>query len=275
MDIHEIFSNIQSKYNYLVDKGYEVFGVYLQGSQNYKLDVYDEDYKSDVDVKAIVIPSLKDLIHNKKLVSTTIELENKEHIDVKDIRLMFDCFYKQNINFIEILFTDYKIINPKYEYFDKELRALNEMIAHYDYKAALNCMAGMAMQKLCALKHPYLGLIDKINKFGYDPKQLHHIVRMKDFIEKYTQGIPYKECLIPSNPQELIEIKKGKYSLEDAEKIAKQTVDCIFKIKDTELKCNQDTTVNTSVKNKLDKIIEAVLIVKFINELNELKLTVL
>lgn len=35
-----IMNNIQDKYNYLIDNGYEVFGVYLQGSQNYGLDIY-------------------------------------------------------------------------------------------------------------------------------------------------------------------------------------------------------------------------------------------
>lgn len=82
----QIMENIKSKYNHLVEKGYDVFGVYLQGSQNYGLDVYDEDYKSDVDVKAIVIPSLKDLIHNKKLVSTTIDV-----VDYYDDGQPSDC----------------------------------------------------------------------------------------------------------------------------------------------------------------------------------------
>ena len=264
----QIMENINSKYNHLVEKGYEVFGVYLQGSQNYDLDVYDEDYKSDVDVKALVIPSLKDLVHNKKLVSTTIELENKEHIDIKDIRLMFDCFLKQNINFIEILFTDYKIINPKYEDFDKQLTALNEMIAHYDYKSALNCMAGMAMQKYCALKHPYAGIIDRINKHGYDPKQLHHIVRMQDFMDKYIQGKPYKECLIPDNKYNLIAIKKGCLKLEEAEKLAKETLDHVTKVKDLELaKLPKDYKPCEDTKAKLDKIIEDVLMLRFADEL--------
>ena len=41
-------------------------------------------------------------------------MENNEHIDVKDIRLMFDNFKKQNINFLEILFTKFGIVNEKY-----------------------------------------------------------------------------------------------------------------------------------------------------------------
>ena len=36
-------------------------------------------------------------------------------MDIKDIRLYFDNFKKQNINFVEILFTDFYLVNPKYK----------------------------------------------------------------------------------------------------------------------------------------------------------------
>lgn len=261
-----ITKDIKRKYEYLEKQGYEVFGVYLQGSQNYGLDVYDEDYKSDIDVKAMIIPSLRDLILNKKLVSTTIELENKEHIDIKDIRLMFDCFYKQNINFLEILFTKYKVINPKYKKWDDYLSNIAEAIVKYDYRAALNCMSGMAMQKYVALKHPYPSLVDKIEKFGYDPKQLHHIVRMKDFMEKFISGKPYSECLIPSNPKELIDIKKGKLSLEEAEKLAKETIDYVYALKDKEL-TDKQFEVRADIKDMLNIILEDTLTFRFKEEL--------
>ena len=100
-------------YNYIKDK-YDVVYLGLQGSQNYGLDVYDTDYKSDVDTKAIILPSFKDIVYNRQPVSKTIVLENDEHIDVKDIRVMFENFKKQNINFLEILFTDFYVINEEY-----------------------------------------------------------------------------------------------------------------------------------------------------------------
>ena len=105
----DIKKRIKEHFDYVLNKGYEVFGIYLQGSQNYML----ETENSDIDTKCIVIPSLSDIVLNKEPISKTIVLENNEHIDVKDIRIMFDIFKKQNINFIEILFTKYKIINQK------------------------------------------------------------------------------------------------------------------------------------------------------------------
>lgn len=65
-------------------------GIFLQGSQNYGLD-YET---SDIDTKIIVLPSLEDIALNKQPISTTLVMPNDEHVDVKDIRLMFDCFKK-------------------------------------------------------------------------------------------------------------------------------------------------------------------------------------
>ena len=87
-----------------------IVGVFLQGSQNYGLD-YEG---SDIDTKCIVLPTLEDLIFNRKPVSTTHVLPNEEHLDLKDVRLYFQTFRKQNLNFMEILFTKYKIVNPTY-----------------------------------------------------------------------------------------------------------------------------------------------------------------
>ena len=91
----------------------QIVGVFLQGSQNYELDYAG----SDVDTKLIVVPSFKDICLNKKPVSTTHVRANDEHTDWKDIRLYMETFRKQNLNFLEILFTPYKIVNPQYAKF--------------------------------------------------------------------------------------------------------------------------------------------------------------
>ena len=114
----------------------QIVGVFLQGSQNYGLDIEG----SDVDTKLIVLPTLDDICFNKKAVSTTHVRENDEHIDFKDIRLMFQTFRKQNLNFVEILFTEYKIINPMYADLWQKLVDSNELIAHYNPYAAVKTM---------------------------------------------------------------------------------------------------------------------------------------
>ena len=189
----------------------------MQGSQNYEL-AYEN---SDVDSKAILLPKFNDFVLNKSPISTTLILDNNEHIDLKDIRLMFGCFKKQNINFVEILFTKYKVLNPKYKELFEELEQNREAIARYNNYAAVNCIAGTSMEKYKSLEHPYPSLLDKIEKYGYDPKQLHHIIRLREFIERYINGEPYADCLISRHKDYLIGVKKGIHTLDEAREIAK------------------------------------------------------
>lgn len=248
----KIMKRVQEHYDYLKQKGYEIVFLALQGSQNYELDVYDDDYMSDVDTKAVVLPSFEDFVYNRRPESNTIVLENDEHIDVKDIRPMFENYKKQNINFVETLFTKYIVINPKYKDLVELLLANREEIAHLNYNQALKCMSGMSMEKLKALKHPYPATKDKIEKYGYDPKQLNHILRINDFIKKYIQNKPYSECLIPDNKEWLIQVKKGILPELEAETLA-LTIDANTRhIKDISMKTNDE--INQKAIDILDKV---------------------
>lgn len=248
----KIMQRVQEHYEYLKQKGYEIVFLALQGSQNYNLDIYDEGYESDIDTKAVILPSFEDFVYNKQPVSETLVLENNEHIDVKDIRVMFETYKKQNINFIETLFTDFKIINPKYESIVRTLFDNAEEIAHINYNQALRCMAGMSMEKLKALQHPYPTIKDKIDKYGYDPKQLHHILRMNNFIKEYANGKAYKECLISKDRNYLIQIKKGVLPEKQAVELAEITDEETKIIKDKYLKkCDEINQKGIDILNKV------------------------
>ena len=247
-----INSRLREDFDYVTSLGYNVLGVFLQGSQNYNLD-YEG---SDIDTKAILVPSFEDFVLNKKPVSTTLILPSNEHIDIKDIRLMHECFRKQNINFIEILFTRYKYLNPEYATLYQPMFDNNERIAHYNNYAAVNCIAGMVFEKRKALCHPYEGLKEKIEKYGYDNKQLHHILRCEEFLKRYIHGVPYAKCLIPTRPTYLISVKSGYgYSLEQAVKIA-DNVEFIVK----NVKQHYMDTHEVVIDREVDKIINDVLI---------------
>ena len=208
--------------------GDKVLMVALQGSQNYGL-AYEN---SDVDTKALLVPSFKDIVFNKQPVSTTHVRANNEHIDFKDVRSMVQNWRKQNINFVEVLFTDYMWINPDYFHPVRELLDNSELVARYNPYRAVKCMKGMAFEKLHALEHPYPSKLDVLARLGYDPKQLSHIIRLRDFLDKYIAEESYLDCLKPCNPEYIIDIKKGKYDLEYARKLAKETTDRIEKIAD-------------------------------------------
>lgn len=254
-------------YNYVKDK-YDVVYLALQGSQNYGLDVYDKDYKSDVDTKAIILPSFEDIVYNRQPVSKTIVLDNNEHIDVKDIRVMFENFKKQNVNFLEILFTEFYILNEEYSGYIYSLRDSAEQITRLNINQALRCMAGMSKEKLKALKHPYPATMNKIEKYGYDPKQLHHILRMNDFIKKYgIEQRNFKDCLIPNNKDYLVQIKKGILNEQEATELAENTDMNTYNVKE-KLVIEQDI-INKEAIDILNKIKYGILKQKFKKELLE------
>ena len=247
-----INNRLKEDYDYLINNGYTVVGIFLQGSQNYELD-YEN---SDIDTKAIIVPSLKDIILNKKPVSTTYVKKDNSHVDIKDIRLMFDCFKKQNINFIEVLFTKYKYLNPELEELYKPMLDNNELIAHYNNYAAVNCIVGMMFEKNVALCHRYEGLAEKIDKYGYDSKQLHHILRCYEFLNRYIKGEPYKDCLISKQKDLLIKIKSNNayYNKDEAVKIAQETCDKAKEIKNDYME-NTPLKVNTDVEELMQKVL--------------------
>ena len=241
---------LQSDYNLAVSMGYEVVGVFLQGSQNYGL-AYEN---SDIDTKVIVLPKFDDFVVNAKPVSTTHVLPSNEHMDLKDIRLMFECFRKQNINFVEVLFTEYHILNEKYAHLFEPLMEHAERIARYDIHLALNCMAGMSLEKFKALEHPYPATKDKIEKFGYDPKQLHHIIRLNRFMKAYIAGKSYATCLKPKDVKFLIEVKRGRYCLEEARFIAKALCEEAVAMKNKYIE-NNPVEVDKKVEDLLTQVL--------------------
>ena len=198
----------------------QVVGIFLQGSQNYRLDTPH----SDVDTKLIVVPSFKDIAMNRKPVSTTHVRINEEHTDWKDIRLYIQTFRKQNLNFLEILFTNYAIVNPIYEKQWNRLVESREAITHFNPYRSIQSMKGIALEKYHAMEHEYPSKVEILKKHKYDPKQLHHLVRVSDYLDRYIAGESYESCLDPGPmKQELIEIKEGKYSLAEARVIADKT----------------------------------------------------
>lgn len=258
----EIFSRVKEHYDTAVSLGYEVVGVFLQGSQNYELD-YEG---SDIDTKAIVLPKFDDFVINKSPVSFAHIVPDNSHLDIKDIRVMFETFKKQNINFIEILFTKYKVINPKYEKLFNPMFENRENIAHYNNYAAINCMCGMAKEKYKALEHPYPTIVDKIEKYGYDPKQLHHIIRMNEFIKRYIAGEKYKDCLVSKNKEYLIEVKKGLHTLEEARTLAKNNCDEMGIIK-TEHMAKTPVCILNDVETGMKEVLVNIIKYNFTDEL--------
>ena len=229
-----------------------IVGIFLQGSQNYGLDTKD----SDVDTKCIIVPSFRDIALARQPMSTTHVRQNEEHIDLKDIRLYIQTFRKQNLNFLEILFTQYCYFpNDDFYYEWIKLRNAREEITHYDPVRSVKSMMGIASEKYFALEHHYPSRMKWIEKFGYDPKQLHHLVRVAEFLKKYIEGVDYIHCLYSQNADYLKSIKEGCLNVEEARKLANETYDDITKMCDNFImEHSKDKTRYPEVDKLLDDV---------------------
>lgn len=204
-----------------------------QGSINYP-GLSDED--SDVDSKMLTIPSFREMVFNKKPMNTVYKMkDNGEHVDMKSTTHYFHILKKQNINFVEILFTDYWISNQKYKEYWLEIRRRAEEIAHMNPVRTLKCIYGMSLEKAHALERPYPSKIHLIEEYGYDGKQLSHAIRINEFAKKFIKGYSYKECLTVDNPEYLMAIKRNQASLpvEGARELMQKTIEDTKKITDS------------------------------------------
>jgi hypothetical protein len=246
-----IMNRVRDHYNEALEYFPEdrVVGIFYQGSGNYGLD-YDG---SDVDTKLIVAPTFQDIAMNRKAVSTTHIRANEEHIDFKDIRLYMQTFRKQNLNFLEILFTKYCIVNPMYQSEWSRLVTAREAISHYSPIQTIKSMRGIAKEKYFAMEHHYPARMAWIEKFGYDPKPLHHLLRVEEYISRYINQEPYEACLYPRNPTHLQNVKIGCYDLEMARALADLAINNIDKMCDEYLKtCS--TEIDENVNGLLDDV---------------------
>ena len=245
--LEQVHNHLDESFNYFnVDR---IVGIFYQGSGNYGLD-YE---KSDVDTKLIVTPTFREIAFNKSPISTTHVRANDEHIDFKDIRLYIQTFRKQNLNFLEILFTEFQWVNCKYADEWRRLVDNREAIAHYNPFRAIKSMKGIAMEKYHAMEHPYPSKLDVLAQYGYDPKQLCHLLRVEEYIGRYIAGESYEDCLRPRHQEYLLEVKRGYYDLETARIVGKTAISNIERLADT-FTAKVEDKGNPFVDNLLDSV---------------------
>ena len=246
-----IMEKVREHYNEALEYFPEdrVVGLFYQGSGNYGLDTAT----SDVDTKLIITPTFRELAMNKQPVSTTHVRANNEHTDWKDVRLYCQTFRKGNLNFLEILYTSYAIINPLYKTEWDRLTNAREEITHYDLVRAIKSMQGVAYTKYKQLENNSPSHEEAIKKFGYSPKELHHLFRIEEFISRYISGENYADCLLSKKAEYLKSVKNGCFTLGDARWMAKVSIEKIDEMC-TEFLESCDSTVNEDVNALLDDV---------------------
>jgi predicted nucleotidyltransferase len=153
-----------------------ILGVFLCGSQNYGTDTPE----SDVDTKCILLPNLYHL---------AVEPYQIKHLDVDGeicecltIQQMVANWKKQNMNFLEVLFTPYTIVKAKYyKIWSDFCLNMREAIAHYDPRRAILSQGHQALHTL--------------SQDPDDKKKQMNFVRLTTAIRLYVTNHPYRECI--------------------------------------------------------------------------------
>lgn len=235
----------------------KILGIFIQGSQNYQLDYSG----SDIDTKCIVLPTLEDICLNKKATSYTHVRDNNEHIDFKDLRVITADFKKQNINFLEVLFTKYKIINEDYVALFQPMFDHAEDIANYDNYRFVRAAAGMSMEKHKALTLDRPSQHEEIVKYGWATKQLHHTDRLNLFMKRWVAGESFADCLIDPRGEEMSYMKQYGHcikTLEQAKEICKKHNDETNAIKE-EYITTHEHVINESIGKMMDNVVVGVI----------------
>lgn len=181
-----VMERVQKHYNRAIERFGDdaVLGVFLYGSWNYNTNTPD----SDVDTKCILVPNIYHLAIKpyevKHLHIYAGEEKDFEVCECMSIMHMTDNWKKQNINFLEIMFTDYCIINPLYKDIWEELMdsESKERIARYDLRKAIHSMAHQA--------------IHTVHQNEKDPKKIMNGWRILETLKAVCDtNLPYKECI--------------------------------------------------------------------------------
>lgn len=205
-----------------------VFGVFLIGSQNYGL----AEPTSDVDTKAIIFPSLMDIVTNARPLNMEMHFDNGEHMTITDYRLWFEQLQKGNPNVIEILHTDYFVLNSKYNKIWDSLFAIRENISHYNTQATCHAIKGLFYNEC---KYCFKSTEDKkaiFKQFYYNPKRLMSMMRLTSLLINYSKYNDTKSALIipAADVKHFLEVKNGLYNLSEAMEIHKNYLQIIEQI---------------------------------------------
>ena len=204
MEQKAVRPNIANHYRFydMTFKPSQRFMLVPVGSWNYNC----ADEHSDVDTKAIFVPTLQDVVQNKCEAYTYL-LPNREHVDCCDIRNYMKSLIKGNPQFLETLFTKWEDLNT--EYYGEEIHALmskREEIARCNPNNTMRAFLGMADRnyKLCMSR----GEEDHLGKWVYQ------LARIEECMNKYCQSRSFEECLCTDQRGFLLFIKNNSYDKE-------------------------------------------------------------
>lgn len=203
----------------------------LVGSHNYNMNTPE----SDKDYKIFIAPTFDDLYFNKQFSNSIIG--ETEDYDIHDIRKVSHLWWKANVNFVEVLFSEDVYLNKDLSTDIKNL--LQTIFYHKDEIARMNlpylydACIGMHITKKKQIDKGTEGTQYLVDKYGFDTKQAMHSIRILDFLRRFAENgfTDFKKAIWYNNDdfnkQYLLDIKNGKISKEKYYEIAEDQFNVI------------------------------------------------
>ena len=166
----------------------------LYGSQNYGL----ASSNSDVDVKVAFLPAPEDvLLAGKRQAMTLTKNGSTDNtVLVKDLRDVFTEFYKQNLNFLEVLTTPYFYSSREFDPVFEELRTHSNEVARYYERGFYLCTCGL-----------FNKLDTDFQKGRVDKKKFTFGLYLRDFVNNYAAGVEFKDCFSSENKHFYVSVR--------------------------------------------------------------------
>jgi hypothetical protein len=208
----------------------------LTGSYNYNMNTPE----SDKDYKVFVLPTFDDLYNKVEFAKSYIG--ETEDYGVHDVRKLNSLWWKSNINFLEVLFSESVVLNTKLNY-DTKIK-LNVIFEHRDEIAKMNlpylydACIGMYYNKKNFIDKGTEGTQYLVDKFGYDTKHAMHSLRVLDFLERFAGNYftDFKQAIWYENDEEyrnfLLNLKHGNFLKEEFMEIAEDKLKLTERLKD-------------------------------------------
>jgi predicted nucleotidyltransferase len=199
------------------------------GNHNYNLN----DENSDKDYKLFVAPTFDDLYENKMFA--TSKVGETEDYDVHEIRKLADLFWKANINFVEMLYSnEYKFLPNDIKYNDMadnrtfflltQIWLMRDQLVTMNLPYFYNACKGMYFNKTGLLDKGTEGTQHLVEKYGYDTKQALHAYRVLDFIMRFADNgfTDFKQAITYTDEYErnfMLSIKHGLFTRQEYDKL--------------------------------------------------------
>jgi hypothetical protein len=162
---------------------------------------------------------------------------------------------KANPAYVETLYTPYFIVDDDFMSEFEQIFALKNDLVYTLRCQFVRAMYGMMCEKEKALCHPYPTILHKIEKWGYDGKQLSHIIRLYCMMRDYMMDVPLEEAFMvtetnPSFVKLILSTKLNQHTLEEAKEITAQYMALGKELKDLYLAKIDENKIDYTPKEK-------------------------